>query len=81
MTMRPIDADQLRKKAVPHTKGNHGYSADVKKWAVLVGDLDDAPTLNLSPCDFCKYNPQSSCDGKPCTMCPATTNVGGDINE
>lgn len=24
-----------------------------------------------SPCDLCRYNPPSSCDGKPCTMCPA----------
>lgn len=24
-----------------------------------------------TPCDLCAYNPPSSCDGKPCTMCPA----------
>lgn len=24
-----------------------------------------------SPCDLCVYNPPSSLDGKPCTMCPA----------
>jgi len=23
-------------------------------------------------CELCAYNPPSSCDGKPCTMCPAT---------
>ena len=23
-----------------------------------------------SPCDLCQYNPPSSTDGKPCTMCP-----------
>lgn len=23
------------------------------------------------PCDLCGYNPPSSFDGKPCTMCPA----------
>ena len=28
-----------------------------------------------TPCDVCIYNPPSSCDGKPCTMCPATTNT------
>lgn len=27
---------------------------------------------NAAPCDFCKYNPPSSTDGKPCCMCPAT---------
>ena len=25
-----------------------------------------------NPCDVCMYNPPSSTDGKPCTMCPAT---------
>ena len=25
----------------------------------------------LTPCDVCRYSPPSSCDGKPCTMCPA----------
>ncbi len=24
-----------------------------------------------SPCDLCCYNPPSSSDGKPCTICPA----------
>lgn len=24
-----------------------------------------------SPCDLCQYNPPSSGDGKPCSMCPA----------
>ena len=27
---------------------------------------------NATPCDFCRYNPPSSTDGKPCCMCPAT---------
>ena len=30
-----------------------------------------------SPCDLCRYNPPSSCDGKPCTMCPAEDRTGG----
>lgn len=25
----------------------------------------------LMICDFCKFGPPSSSDGKPCTMCPA----------
>lgn len=25
-----------------------------------------------TPCDLCLYNPPSSGDGKPCTMCPAS---------
>lgn len=23
------------------------------------------------PCDFCRFGPPSSGDGKPCTICPA----------
>ena len=26
---------------------------------------------HTSPCDLCQYNPPSSGDGKPCSMCPA----------
>lgn len=33
-------------------------------WVVL----DERKT----PCDLCAYNPPSSLDGKPCSMCPAT---------
>ena len=31
---------------------------------------DDEPK---TPCDLCLYNPPSSGDGKPCTMCPASS--------
>ena len=44
-----IDADEIRKKAVPHTRGEHGYNADIRKWAVLVGDIDDAQTIEAEP--------------------------------
>lgn len=30
--------------------------------------LEIEPT---SPCDVCRFNPPSSTDGKPCSMCPA----------
>lgn len=56
--MRLIDADAIRKKAVPHTRGDHGYSAYIRKWAVLVGDIDDAPTVDAVPvvrCKDCKH--------------------------
>lgn len=29
-----------------------------------------------TPCDLCAYNPPSSTDGKPCSMCPA---VGKEV--
>ncbi len=42
------------------------------KRAVILGKaikaLEQEPK---SPCDVCRFNPPSSSDGKPCTMCPA----------
>lgn len=32
----------------------------------------DAQEQPKTPCDLCRYNPPSSRDGKPCTMCPAS---------
>ena len=35
--------------------------------------IDAAPAVEMpkTPCDLCRFNPPSSCDGKPCTMCVA----------
>ena len=33
----------------------------------------DAQEKPKTPCDLCLYNPPSSRDGKPCTMCPASS--------
>lgn len=38
---------------------------------------DIVEVKNLTPCDACAYNPPSSCDGKPCTMCPAMAKMDG----
>ena len=43
------------------------YKDIVKKYTPKQEPCDDA-----TPCDFCRYNPPSSTDGKPCCMCPAT---------
>lgn len=29
-------------------------------------------SINKSPCTLCRYNPPSSTDGKPCSICPAS---------
>lgn len=60
--MRLIDADEIRKKAVPHTYGEFGYRADIRKWAVLVGDIDSAKTVDAVPvvrCPECKHHHDS----------------------
>ena len=33
----------------------------------------------LTPCDCCKFNPPSSTDGKPCSVCPAQTKMKGGV--
>lgn len=33
--------------------------------------LVEANREGISPCTFCRFNPPSSGDGKPCCMCPA----------
>lgn len=34
----------------------------------------EQPERRWIPCDWCAYNPPSSMDGKPCTVCPAVAN-------
>ena len=34
-------------------------------------ELVRADKGGISPCTFCRFNPPSSGDGKPCCMCPA----------
>lgn len=34
-------------------------------------ELAQADREVISPCTFCRFNPPSSGDGKPCCMCPA----------
>jgi hypothetical protein len=36
---------------------------------------DVVEVKKLTPCDACAYNPPSSLDGKPCTMCPASARM------
>lgn len=31
----------------------------------------------VDPCDVCAYNPPSSMDGKPCSLCPARGKMEG----
>ena len=46
----------------------HFISADS---AIDAWNASGRVTVHLSPCDVCRYNPPSSGDGKPCSMCPA----------
>lgn len=43
---RMIDANELKKKSVPHVRGEHGYSAKAENWAVLAKDINNSPTID-----------------------------------
>lgn len=47
----------------------HFISADS---AIDAWNASERVTVHLSPCDVCRYNPPSSGDGNPCSMCPAS---------
>lgn len=34
-------------------------------------ELARADKQGITPCTFCRFNPPSSGDGKPCCICPA----------
>lgn len=38
-------------------------------------ELAQADKECISPCTFCRFNPPSSGDGKPCCICPATATL------
>lgn len=37
----------------------------------LMNSLGYHKQSELTPCDCCRFNPPSSGDGKPCSICPA----------
>lgn len=65
---RYIDADALQ-KYIDEQARLYGITTSNKLNFMLF--VDQSPTVHLSPCDVCAYNPPSSGDGKPCSMCPA----------
>lgn len=44
--MHLIDADELKKEAVPYVRGTYGYSAKIEDWAILVSDINKFPTID-----------------------------------
>lgn len=48
-----------------------GNYHDVIRITEVIERIEDAPTIEAEPCTFCVYNPPSSGDSKPYTVCPA----------
>ena len=65
---RYIDADALLKYIDERAKI---YGITTSNKLNFMAFVEKAPTVHLSPCDVCAYNPPSSRDGKPCSMCQA----------
>ena len=59
---RYINADVAIEALIKEDRGCGIDSAEV---------IRRLPTADISPCDVCAYNPPSSGDNKPCTMCVA----------
>ena len=47
------------------------YPTGADFFPVFLRELAQADREGISPCTFCRFNPPSSGDGKPCCMCPA----------
>ena len=66
---RYIDADTLLKYIDEQARI---YCITTSNKLDFMEFVNKSPTVHLSPCDVCAYNPPSSGDGKPCSMCPAS---------
>lgn len=44
---------------------------ELKTEAIVQWNTYATAPIPLHPCELCRFNPPSSGDGKPCTMCPA----------
>lgn len=70
---RLLDPETSREALLP-------YSYDPQYQQMLLRDACELAAKALkgekakpfTPCDLCGYNPPSSGDGKPCSICPAT---------
>lgn len=74
--MRLIDADTLPNYDCLVTAKVGEMSSPAKMRFVFWKDIVKATTIEAIPRSLCNYNPPSSCDGKPCCMCPAIGKEG-----
>ena len=74
------EAAKILEKQFDESCGNYRYQdkdkldyEDALWLAITALRTLDAQEKPKTPCDLCLYNPPSSGDGKPCTMCPASS--------
>ena len=68
----PCDDVVSRQAVLDYLKTNVDDFPDYHEAIEKVLELQSVrPQEPFGPCDLCRFNPPSSADGKPCTMCPA----------
>lgn len=78
MNKRYIDVSKIRLTAESSVDSSGDVLvsiADVRRALSQTPTADVVELQGLTPCDVCAYNPPSSGDGKPCTMCPARAKI------
>ncbi len=70
----PCD-DVVSRQSIINSIANTNFWLSSDNWDELMEAINKVPTVRsqepFGPCDLCRFNPPSSADGKPCTMCPA----------
>lgn len=73
------EAARILEKQFDKSCGNYRYQNKDKLdyedalWMAISALRElDAQECAKTPCDLCRYNPPSSRDGEPCTMCPTS---------
>lgn len=66
-----FESDCLWCARVSNFKKNCSACRNSNAISALHEKLEREQNEPKTPCDLCAYNPPSSGDGKPCSMCPA----------
>lgn len=71
--------EQIKKHELAESIYMSGHGLDRKDCADIAEQLyheSYCKQSDLTPCDVCRFNPPSSTDGKPCSVCPAQAKGG-----
>lgn len=66
---------ELKRKPILTETLDYGSGVKVLDMIKQTPAADVVELQGLTLCDVCAYNPPSSGDGKPCTMCPASARI------
>ena len=82
--LNPCEAIEILEDIYPSKRqivtGEYPQVAEALDMAISALRHAEPANEPLTPCDACRYSPPSSCDGKPCVMCPASGKPEGSEN-